>query len=211
MNLSRDSLLWTLLIVGAIVGYLASMPPPTDWTWSQWMASVAAIIGIIAGKLATSPLAGEHDGAKVNVSKIAPLVVLLLLPGLVGCGPKSIHTAAVVSEQSSAGLLTAQKVVTTAYQAGAIPQATYLTLQSRFEQIAGIGLAANQALREGNEQGALVQIAAGLKLLEGAIELDVPKISGDNRTLVLIAIQAVRSGLLAYAAALGGLPTEGGM
>lgn len=207
--MTRDSWVLWLGIAGAIVAYLVASEPPTQWAYADWMKFVALLIGIISGKLATSPLSGENDAKKVDLSKIAPaLLVLALLPGLVGCGAKTTHTAAVVSEQAAGGLLTAQKVVTTAYQTGAIPQATYLTLQSRFEQIAGIGIAANQALREGNQQGALLQIAAGLKLLEGAINLDVPKITGDSRVIVLIAIQSVRSGLLAYAAALGGLPAE---
>jgi hypothetical protein len=135
-------------------------------------------------------------------------LALVVALAVAGCATHTIHTAAVVSEQAGSGLLAAQRVVTTAYTAGAISEPVYLSLQSRFEQIASIGLAANQALREGNEQRALAQIAAGLKVVEAAILVDIPKISESNRALVLIAVQAVRSGLLAYAAALGGLPVE---
>ena len=60
---TRDSMLWTLLIIGAGAAYLATMPAPWLWTWAQWMATVAALVGIVAAKLDTSPLKGA-GGAK---------------------------------------------------------------------------------------------------------------------------------------------------
>jgi len=55
---TRDSMVWWLLMIGAVVGYLATVPVPSSWSYEQWMNAVLVIIGIVAGKLATSPLAG---------------------------------------------------------------------------------------------------------------------------------------------------------
>lgn len=59
--MNRDSLLWWIVIAGAVFTYMASMPSPMEWTWNQWMASGAAMAGIIAGKLSTSPLKGAGE------------------------------------------------------------------------------------------------------------------------------------------------------
>jgi len=84
--MTRDSWIWFLAIVGAVVTYLLNQAPPWDWTYNQWLAAAAFGVGTAAGWLKTSPLPGENDAKKVNLSKIAPLVVLLLiLPGLTGC------------------------------------------------------------------------------------------------------------------------------
>lgn len=56
--MNRDSVMWSLVILAAAGAYLATMPPPTEWTWAQWCQTVAALAGIVAGKLSTSPLPG---------------------------------------------------------------------------------------------------------------------------------------------------------
>lgn len=140
----------------------------------------------------------------MKLKRTTLIAVLAFALVVSACGPKTIHTAAVISEQAAGGLVTAQKVITTAYQAGAITEPTYLDIQKRFEQIGNIGLAADQALREGDAKTALVQIAAGLKVVQAMIDLDIPKISESQRVFALIAVQGVRSGLLAYAAAIEG-------
>ncbi len=61
MKLTRDSVIWTFVILAASATYLATMPPPTVWTWAQWCQTVAVLAGIVAGKLSTSPLRGEND------------------------------------------------------------------------------------------------------------------------------------------------------
>lgn len=82
-TLTRDSLLLWLGILGAAVLYLGNMPAPTQWTWAQWMQTIAAIIGVICGKLATSPLLGKEDvgGAGVGNVKL-PVIVLAVALGL---------------------------------------------------------------------------------------------------------------------------------
>ena len=56
---TRDSIAWTLIIIGGAFGYLATMPAPLDWTWAQWMQTLATITMTAAGKLAVSPLKGD--------------------------------------------------------------------------------------------------------------------------------------------------------
>ena len=55
---TRDSLIWWLLIAGSVLTYLAQAPDPRTWTYQQTIQALAAMVGIIAGKLASSPLAG---------------------------------------------------------------------------------------------------------------------------------------------------------
>jgi hypothetical protein len=65
--LTRDSIILTLVIVGSIAGYLALGPSPATWTWQQWMQAVVTISGILAGKLATSPLPSKSDAERVTL------------------------------------------------------------------------------------------------------------------------------------------------
>lgn len=59
---NRDSLVWTLAIFGALITYLISVDvPPTEWNYKQWLQFASAAVATISGKLATSPLKGEHD------------------------------------------------------------------------------------------------------------------------------------------------------
>lgn len=57
--MNRDSILWWVLIIGAVLGYMATLPPPTEWDYKQWLNAAVSIIGIIAAKMATSPLPGK--------------------------------------------------------------------------------------------------------------------------------------------------------
>ena len=60
--MSRDSIVWTLAILGALVTYLLSVgTPPTDWNYQQWLQFVAAVVATVSGKLATSPLRGRAE------------------------------------------------------------------------------------------------------------------------------------------------------
>lgn len=64
--MTRDSILWWIVIVGAAATYLATMPEPWQWTWAQWMQTVAALAATVAGKLATSPLKGAAKPGVVD-------------------------------------------------------------------------------------------------------------------------------------------------
>jgi hypothetical protein len=57
--ITRDSWVLTILIVGGALGYLATLPPPTEWTWAQWCNALATVLMTVASKFATSPLRGD--------------------------------------------------------------------------------------------------------------------------------------------------------
>ena len=56
---SRDSWLWTLGIVAAVLTYLGAAPAPFDWGWAEWVQFAAFVVATVSGKLATSPLRGQ--------------------------------------------------------------------------------------------------------------------------------------------------------
>jgi hypothetical protein len=133
---------------------------------------------------------------------VAPLLVLALAAG--ACGPKTIHTAALISDQFSQGLLTAQTAVKAAHDVAAMSDDAYLMTQKRFEQVAVVGLAVNQAVRDGDNQKAIVQVAAALQVVDAMLAVDLLKIQPAQRQYAQIALVALKSTLLAYAAVLGG-------
>lgn len=62
MGLTRDSHLWWLTLVAAVLSYLAADGrPPTDWTYTDWLKAGVAVSGWAIGKMQTSPLAGKDD------------------------------------------------------------------------------------------------------------------------------------------------------
>ena len=69
--MNRDSWLLWLGIAGSVVAYLAVSESPMVWHYDDWMKFVALLIGILSGKLATSPLAGENDAKTVDLSKLS--------------------------------------------------------------------------------------------------------------------------------------------
>ena len=58
MRVTRDSAVWWLGIVGAVVTYLAASRPVPEWDYYAWLQAVAFAVATVSGKLATSPLAG---------------------------------------------------------------------------------------------------------------------------------------------------------
>ena len=67
--LTRDSILWWIAIVAALLTYLiADGRPPTAWQYLDWLKFLAAVIGTVSGKLANSPLGSSKDANVVNTS-----------------------------------------------------------------------------------------------------------------------------------------------
>jgi hypothetical protein len=58
----RDSAIWTLSIVAAVLTYLGAAPHPAEWTYTQWIQAASFVVATLAGKLASSPLAGAPKG-----------------------------------------------------------------------------------------------------------------------------------------------------
>lgn len=61
---TRDSVIWGLAILGALLTYLVQVgTPPTEWPYSEWVKALAFLVATLAGKLATSPLPSKEERA----------------------------------------------------------------------------------------------------------------------------------------------------
>ena len=57
--ITRDSWLFTLAILSAVIVYLSNAPNPVDWNYNDWLKAASFAVATISGKLATSPLKGD--------------------------------------------------------------------------------------------------------------------------------------------------------
>jgi len=65
MTLTRDSMVWFLVLAGSVIGYLVSAKtPPTQWSYNEWLQAVSALIAILSTKLQGSPLPLSYAGAQ---------------------------------------------------------------------------------------------------------------------------------------------------
>jgi hypothetical protein len=61
--MNRDSILLSIGILGAALGYLISAEkPPTDWNYQEWLQAGSFAIGVLLAKLSTSPLPHSEEG-----------------------------------------------------------------------------------------------------------------------------------------------------
>ena len=206
---TRDSVIWTLGMIGAVVIGLATLSDPTAYgipaTWLPYIRLMALIVGIASGKLATSPLPGATDASKVDVTKIGTLVLAVALLGsMAACGPKTVATAATISDQFSKALVIAQSGVIDAKASGVISAATSDKVQAVLEKVATAGLAVNQALRSSDSKGALAQVQAAIGAIETCIREDIPRLPEHDKATALIVLSTLKGALVAYAGALGG-------
>jgi len=72
--LTRDSLFLVLVVLGAVAGYFATLPPPTEWAWAQWMNCVVFVSGLIAAKLSGSGLAATTTPPKDTATALGGLL-----------------------------------------------------------------------------------------------------------------------------------------
>lgn len=56
MHLGRDSVVWWLGVIAAVLAYLSQEPAPNAWTWAQWIQLASFVVGVVSAKLSTSPL-----------------------------------------------------------------------------------------------------------------------------------------------------------
>lgn len=64
MKLTRDSAAWTIGLVVSVLGYLALLPPPRQWTYHDWIVNAIVALGMISAKLGNSMLKGRDDSMK---------------------------------------------------------------------------------------------------------------------------------------------------
>lgn len=148
---SRDSILWWLLMAGSVLGYLSNAPAPATWDWAQWMQALSALVGIVAAKLATSPLAGERKSG-VDPSRFVGLLLaaVLLLPA-VACGPKSVstnprHPAVVASVGLGQALFALDDGERALYQAGKVSPGQHKAISGPLADVLQVGRDANAAI-----------------------------------------------------------------
>jgi hypothetical protein len=64
-TVTRDSAALWLPVAGAVLAYLLASPPPTQWSYYDWLRAAAAVIAASSTKQMTSSLPGKDDAMKV--------------------------------------------------------------------------------------------------------------------------------------------------
>jgi len=60
--MTRDSIVWWLGIIGALLTYLiADGRAPASWAYQDWLKFGALLVSTVSGKLASSPLKHSED------------------------------------------------------------------------------------------------------------------------------------------------------
>lgn len=210
MNLSRDSLLWWLLMAGAVVGYLANASSPDTWTWSQWMQALSAVIGIVAGKLATSPLAGAKKDDAVDLRKIGTLVVLaVVISGMsvVGCGPTTKPTLVKTDAAVYQAVKAIHETAVVLGQSGVITPAQELRIQQALQPVARLGEQATRVIvawKSGPTPPELQQLVKALGGLVSEITKVLP-VDGPGKAALLEKVALAQQAILMVLAVMGGM------
>ena len=75
--ITRDSWVWIVAALGALVTYLVNAEtPPTEWAYPQWLQFASFVLAWIAGKLTSSPLAGDTTALHKTTSVFGELLKL---------------------------------------------------------------------------------------------------------------------------------------
>lgn len=220
---NRDSMLWWLIIVGSLATYLAAMPPPLTWTWAQWMATLAAVVSTVAGKMGSSPLTGAPTTSSTStttttdVTKVAPALLLMLaLPFLTGCANKAgmntaLNLVPILNDEIKAvsDAIEVQKVPLQAQTCGtsAVTQAPvdcYVVFTGILEKVAGYDRVYREAAKALNTTSALQAVKDMSQVVQNAVQAEVLKLPEKIKTFVLVALEALRGGLAAAQVSLGG-------
>jgi len=108
--MTRDSILWWFGIIGAVIVGLATLGNLNDYgipdNWLPYIRLAALIVGIVSGKMATSPLPGKKDGGGAGVGSISTTgrILPMLLIGTLALGAATLpacrpHNAPILSPQ----------------------------------------------------------------------------------------------------------------
>lgn len=60
-ELTRDSALLWLGVLGGVITYLMAAPPLSTWTYYQWLQAAGALVVATSTKYMTSGLRGKND------------------------------------------------------------------------------------------------------------------------------------------------------
>jgi len=73
--LTRDSVVWTLGFLAALVGYLVTaQKPPSQWAYMEWLQAATFVIAWIMGRLSSSPLAGADTPKRESYPALGGLL-----------------------------------------------------------------------------------------------------------------------------------------
>lgn len=204
---NRDSVVWWVGIVGAVIVGLATLADPATYGIPAWLMPYlrlgALIVGIVSGKMATSPLPGKD---KTNLLLAVVLSGALVAPGM-AAGCASAPAARTQTQVAQTSLAIAQQLDAlqrqeiAAHDQGAITAADHVLWQRSFRSVADAGLALNAALRAGSGPAPPVQRA--LAAVDALTRDLLPRVPGDRRPAMQLALEAVRSALVVAAAAGG--------
>ena len=81
--LNRDSWILTLTIIGSVLGVILAQFDVLPAGWQQYQGALtilSSIIGVVAGILRTSPLAGNNTPPKMQATALGGLVSITKLP-----------------------------------------------------------------------------------------------------------------------------------
>jgi hypothetical protein len=128
--MTRDSFVWWVGLIGAIVTGLAASADLFPLEWKPYITVAALVIGSVSGWMKTSPLVGENDAKKVDVSKIISALLIAfvslgLLTGATCHGTQSPrHDATLNLQVLTSSLRALQDSEQSLYRAQTIPQLT---------------------------------------------------------------------------------------
>lgn len=203
---SRDSVVWWLVLAGSVLAYLANSPAPVTWSWAQWMQALAALVGIVAGYLRSSPLPGnkpsEPDGP-MTPPRMAVLLLVGLALGSIACGPRvpipvvpaaplsNLAALAQRAEQAGKVVVEAQSAEIGMHELGWISRDQHVTVQRSILVLATsvdeLLSAASTTTTQQTAAAALAKVAAALT----RFELDVQAVPNASVRGVLSAIARV--------------------
>jgi len=139
-----------------------------------------------------------------NLLAVLYLVVVIGLMIALACASAPIRKTALLNLELAKGVQRVQVTIEATYKAGEIPQTTYLGFNKAFLKCSVAGLALNQALRESDQQRALLQVSAFVGAIDTLIDTEVIKIPEPARGRIGLALEGLRSVLVAMTATLGG-------
>lgn len=167
--ISRDSRVLLLGAIGALVVYLQNADgTPLAWGYREWLQFLAFVVAFLSGKLATSPLPGNHDDQKVSGlrSVVWPVLLVSALAASSCAASQALVTPTPTAEQVQAARQQALVVATATKEASALALDAWRLADLAYEA----GDLSDDAMRVVND-AALAVSRHGLLLLESVQNL----------------------------------------
>lgn len=96
MALTRDSVIWWVGMIGAVLTALAAVSNQLPAEWQPYLLVAATVVGTVSGWMATSLLPGRNDATKKSANGVAKLLIPFVIFGALSSAackpPASIQT-----------------------------------------------------------------------------------------------------------------------